>query len=165
MTVSRGSESLELEGRLYRDVREDRSGRGGPPSRTIERHETERREVLIGGAGELTITLTELDGIDAPLRVATVVPFSLTAPWAVVLAFVVLLALAIEVMSARAHVWAPVTAVVGVSLVLGVYVALRYDPDQPLITVLGALLTAALTGGGGGLFAGFLAALVGRRLG
>ncbi len=96
----------------------------------------------------------ELEGLDGPLDLAILPPFGLAPWWLAILGVLLGLAVALEVISARADAWTPLTAVSGFALVLGEYVALRYDVDQPLITLLGGAVFSGVVGGIGGLVLG-----------
>jgi len=151
--VSRGDDDLRLRGELYREVREE-SGGGGPPQRTLTIHTTEHHDAELGGRGPAAITLLEIEDLRGALEVGVYTPFGLEPWWLAILGLLLVLTVALEVLSALGLAWTPLTTVTGLTLVLGEYVALRYDLDQPLITFLGGAVFSGVVGGIGGLVLG-----------
>ncbi|MBW2465492.1 MAG: hypothetical protein JRH11_27845 [Deltaproteobacteria bacterium] len=151
--LERGDADLRLRGELYRDVRQE-SQRGGAPTRTVSLHRSQHHDASMPGRGPVTISVGEVEDLDGSFEVALFTPFGYELWWRGLMAGLFLLAVFLEVLSARAHTWTPLSFVAGFTLVLGNYVALRYDVDQPLITFLGGTVFSLVVGGLGGLCVG-----------
>jgi hypothetical protein len=161
--LSRGEAELRVRGELHREVREE-AGRGGPPQRSVSLHLTEVHDVALSGRGPASVTPLAMEHLDGPLRVAVLSPFGWDAWWLALLGGLLGMAVILEISSDRAHTWTPLTAVAGLTLVLGQYVAVRYDVDQPLVTLLGGGVFAGIVGGVGGTVVGLAATWVGRAV-
>jgi len=151
--------AVAVEGRISRVIR-SASGRRTSPSRSVELHETELHHVALPSPspGQIELRLAEVEGLRHDRVDVAARPNLL--PGVPELGALVLLALAaafLEVRAARAHAWTPLTAALGVAAALGLYVALRIDPDSPLVTVIAAILVSIVAAGGAGLLIGVAA--------
>jgi hypothetical protein len=153
LEVSRGDARVLLRGELYREVREE-GARGGAPQRTTSLHRTEMHDRTLGGRGPTTVRVVSVENLHGPQTILLFAPFGFEPWWLLVLGVLALATHGLEVMSARAHTWTPLTAVMGLTLVLGQYVAMKYDIDQPLITFLGGFVFSGVVGGVGGTASG-----------
>jgi hypothetical protein len=157
LDVSRGSSQRRVTGELARTIRAGRVGRRGPPVQSVTTHEARRQPIEMAGAGPVHVHLRSLDRLEDRLEVALLDAPIVGLPLWVALGILVALALAVEAWAARERIKARWTAAVAVSGVLAVSLVERFDPDDPLTTVIGALLLAGLTGGLGGSLAGIVA--------
>lgn len=161
----RGEADLRLRGELFREVRQE-SQRGGAPTRTVSLHRSHLHDGALAGRGPATVSVGEVENLDGDLHVALLAPFGQEVWWRALVVALFLLALVLEILGAKAHSWTPLTFVAGFSLVLGHYVAFRYDVDQPLITFLGGAVFSLVVGGLGGLAVGLASVwLLGRLFG
>jgi hypothetical protein len=123
--------------------------------------------VRLPGDGPLVVRLDALEGRvrRGELRVAVHEVRRPSDLELVAFALVLLAALAVEVVSARAHAWTPVTAAAAIAIGQGVYVGMRLDPDNPLVTAIAAVLVSIVAAGGLGLLLGLAAVFAVSKLG
>ncbi len=156
LEIERGHARREIHGTLRREVHTMRARRG-PPTTAIARHETAHHDLALDGHGAATLTVLRVNGLRDTLRVTVHGPWMIGSVWIGVFAVLGLVILLLEVAATRAHVWTPLLGIAAASLVLGHYVAFRYDVDEPMVTTIGGLATAA----GAGIVGSGVGAVVG----
>lgn len=158
--LRRGGERQAVSGELSRELRTSRPMmRRGAPTRSLLLHDADLRDVRLGGVGPVTAHLVSAEGaVEGGVRVQLRKASSADQLLLYALGGLAVLALGLELAAARLQNRTNLAAAVAVLGVFAYHLAHRFNPSDPLATVLGGTIFALMTGGLGGWVLGMVGA-------
>jgi hypothetical protein len=156
LELRRGGQTQTVAGELSREVRTARAMmRRGAPTRSVLLHDADIRDVQLRGSGPVTAHLVSAEGIvESGVRVELRKASGADRLLVYALAALALVALGLEIVAARLQHRTALAASIAVLGVFAYHVAHRFNPSDPLGTVMGGAIFALLTGGLGGWLVG-----------
>lgn len=157
LLLTRGDEVTRVAGEMSRTAQARRVGRR-LRVRSMVSHDFTRVPVQLDGQGPLEVEVAHIEGLRDRLQVLVLPAPLVGGPLWAVLGVLAALALVVEAWAGRHRLEARWTAAIAASGVFVHHVVYNYDASDPVTTIFGGLLFAAVTGGLGGWILGVVVA-------